>query len=325
LEEFELLKVIGKGSFGKVILVRKKEGGRVFAMKVLNKRTIVERNEVEHTKSEKSILMKLEFPFLVKLHYSFQTTDKLYFIMDYINGGELFFHLQKEKRFSEDRVRFYAAEIAAGLEYLHNAGVIYRDLKPENLLLTHEGHIVMTDFGLSKEGLHDRDDRTGTFCGTPEYLAPEVLEGKGYGKAVDWWSFGTLMYEMMTGLPPFYCEDVQQMYTKIMTADLEMPDSVSPQARDLLSKLLDRNPDTRLQEPAQIKKHPFFASLDFEKLVSKQIKPPFIPEVQSEDDTRNIDSMFTEEPVSGDEEEPAGNPEGNGQQSFEGFTYIGGS
>jgi RAC serine/threonine-protein kinase len=325
LEEFELLKVIGKGSFGKVILVRKKEGAdrsRVFAMKVLNKKTIVERNEVEHTKSEKSILMKLEFPFLVKLHYSFQTSDKLYFIMDYINGGELFFHLQKEKRFSEDRVRFYAAEIVAGLEYLHSAGVIYRDLKPENLLLTHEGHIVMTDFGLSKEGLHERDDRTGTFCGTPEYLAPEVLEGKGYGKAVDWWSFGTLMYEMLTGLPPFYCEDVQQMYTKIMTAELETPDSVSPQAADLLAKLLDRNPDTRLQDPPQIKKHPFFQPIDFEKLIKKQIKPPFVPEVRGEDDTSNIDSMFTDEPVSIEEDEPA--TEGTGQ-SFEGFTYVGGS
>jgi len=328
LEEFELLKVIGKGSFGKVILVRKKEGdnkGKVFAMKVLNKRTIVERNEVEHTKSEKSILMKLEFPFLVKLHYAFQTSDKLYFIMDYINGGELFFHLQKEKRFPEDRVRFYAAEIVAGLEYLHSAGVIYRDLKPENLLLTHEGHIVMTDFGLSKEGLHDRDDRTGTFCGTPEYLAPEVLEGKGYGKAVDWWSFGTLMYEMMTGLPPFYCEDVQQMYTKIMTADLETPDSVSAAAADLLSKLLDRNPETRLQDPPQIKKHPFFAAIDFEKLVLKQVKPPFIPEVRGEDDTSNIDSMFTEEPVSIEDDEPPGQPNETAQQSFEGFTYVGGS
>jgi len=327
LEEFELLKVIGKGSFGKVILVRKKEGenkGRVFAMKVLNKRTIVERNEVEHTKSEKSILMKLEFPFLVKLHYAFQTSDKLYFIMDYINGGELFFHLQKEKRFPEDRVRFYAAEIVAGLEYLHSAGVIYRDLKPENLLLTHEGHIVMTDFGLSKEGLHDRDDRTGTFCGTPEYLAPEVLEGKGYGKAVDWWSFGTLMYEMLTGLPPFYCEDVQQMYTKIMTAELEVPDTVSAEAADLLSRLLDRNPDTRLQDPPEIKRHPFFAPLDFEKLILKQIKPPFIPEVHGEDDTSNIDSTFTDEPVSVEEDEPAAQAD-NSQQSFEGFTYVGGS
>eukprot|EP01125_Pyxidicula_operculata_P008527 TRINITY_DN2857_c0_g1_i2.p1 TRINITY_DN2857_c0_g1~~TRINITY_DN2857_c0_g1_i2.p1 ORF type:complete len:403 (+),score=103.12 TRINITY_DN2857_c0_g1_i2:58-1266(+) len=250
LEDFDLIKVIGKGSFGKVLLVRKKDGhmkGRVFAMKVLNKQTIVERNEIEHTKSEKSILMKLEFPFLVKLHFSFQTPDKLYFVMDYVNGGELFHHLQIEKKFSEERVKFYAAEIAAALEYLHNAGVIYRDLKPENLLLTRDGHIIVTDFGLSKEGLHDRDDRTGTFCGTPEYLAPEVLEGKGYGKAVDWWSFGTLMFEMLTGLPPFYCEDVQLMYAKIMTAELEIPDCISGDAVDILSKLLERDPEKRLQ------------------------------------------------------------------------------
>lgn len=186
VDDFDLLKVIGKGSFGKVMLVRKKDTGKVYAMKVLNKRTIIERNEVEHTKSEKSILMKLSHPFLVGLHYSFQTPEQLYFIMDYINGGELFFHLQKDRKFTEDRVRFYAAEIASGLEYLHSAGVIYRDLKPENLLLTNDGHIVMTDFGLSKEGLHSSDDRTATFCGTPEYLAPEILEGARYGKAVDW-------------------------------------------------------------------------------------------------------------------------------------------
>jgi serine/threonine protein kinase len=322
VEDFDLLRVIGKGSFGKVLLVRHKESGKIFAMKVLNKQTIVERNEVEHTKSEKSILMKLRFPFLVGLHYSFQTPDKLYFIMDYINGGELFFHLQKEKKFSEERVRFYAAEIAAGLEYLHNAGVIYRDLKPENLLLTNEGHIVMTDFGLSKEGLLDKDDRTGTFCGTPEYLAPEVLEGKGYGKAVDWWSFGTLVYEMLTGLPPFYSEDVQHMYTKIMTAELEIPDTMSPEAGDLLSKLLDRDPESRLQEPREIKRHPFFAPLDFDKLIAKQIRPPWIPETNGEADTSNIDSAFLEEPVTIDDMDD-GPTSSHAATAFEGFTYQG--
>jgi RAC serine/threonine-protein kinase len=168
-------------------------------MKVLNKQTILDRNEVAHTQAEKSILMKLDCPFLVHLHFSFQTSDKLYFVMDYVNGGELFFHLQKEKTFDPNRVLFYSAEILLGLEYLHEQGVIYRDLKPENILLTSQGHICMTDFGISKEGLHCKDDRTATFCGTPEYLAPEILEGKGYGKAVDWWSFGTLIYEMMTG------------------------------------------------------------------------------------------------------------------------------
>jgi len=322
VEDFDLLKVIGKGSFGKVMLVRKKDSGKVFAMKVLNKRTIIERNEVEHTKSEKSILMKLSHPFLVGLHYSFQTADKLYFIMDYINGGELFFHLQKDRKFTEDRVRFYAAEIASGLEYLHTAGVIYRDLKPENLLLTNDGHIVMTDFGLSKEGLHSSDDRTATFCGTPEYLAPEILEGARYGKAVDWWSFGTLVFEMLTGLPPFYCEDVQQMYSKIMTAELQIPDSVTSDAADLIRKLLERDPERRLQDPEQIKIHPFFASIDFNRLVNKQITPPFVPDVKDESDTSNIDPTFTEEAPTLDDDEDIPGGASSTDAGFDGFTYV---
>jgi len=324
IEDFTIKKVIGQGSFGKVLLVTKKEvphKDRVFAMKVLNKSTIIARNEVEHTKSEKSILMKLEHPFLVKLHYSFQTPDKLYFIMDYINGGELFFHLQKDKKFTEERVRYYSAEIVAGLEYLHNAGVIYRDLKPENLLLTREGHIIMTDFGLSKEGLHDKDDRTGTFCGTPEYLAPEVLEGKGYGKAVDWWSFGTLVYEMLTGLPPFYCEDVQEMYTKIMTADLEIPASMSDEAADLLTRLLDRNDETRLQDPLRIKNHAFFSAIDWDLLVQKKLSPPYIPEVRTDDDTRNIDPAFTEASIHDNDEDESGPIPDASQEAFKDFTY----
>lgn len=321
VDDFDLLKVIGKGSFGKVMLVRKKDTGKVYAMKVLNKRTIIERNEVEHTKSEKSILMKLSHPFLVGLHYSFQTPDKLYFIMDYVNGGELFFHLQKDRKFTEDRVRFYAAEIASGLEYLHTAGVIYRDLKPENLLLTNDGHIIMTDFGLSKEGLHSSDDRTATFCGTPEYLAPEILEGARYGKAVDWWSFGTLVFEMLTGLPPFYCEDVQQMYSKIMTAELQIPDSVSPDAADLIRKLLERDPERRLQDPEQIKIHPFFASIDFNRLVNKAITPPFIPDVKDETDTSNIDPTFTEEAPTLDDEDDGPAP-AQAEAGFDGFTYV---
>lgn len=322
VDDFDLLKVIGKGSFGKVMLVRKKDTGKVYAMKVLNKRTIIERNEVEHTKSEKSILMKLSHPFLVGLHYSFQTPEQLYFIMDYINGGELFFHLQKDRKFTEDRVRFYAAEIASGLEYLHSAGVIYRDLKPENLLLTNDGHIVMTDFGLSKEGLHSSDDRTATFCGTPEYLAPEILEGARYGKAVDWWSFGTLVFEMLTGLPPFYCEDVQQMYSKIMTAELQIPDSVSPDAADLIRKLLERDPERRLQDPEQIKIHPFFSSIDFNRLVSKAIEPPFVPDVKDESDTSNIDPTFTEETPTLHDDEDGGASSPPPDNGFDGFTYV---
>jgi len=321
LEDFSIRNVIGQGSFGKVLLVTKKEApqkGKVFAMKVLNKSTVIARNEVEHTKSEKSILMKLEHPFLVKLYYSCQTPDKLYLVMDYINGGELFFHLQKERSFSEERVRFYAAEIASGLEYLHSSGVIYRDLKPENLLLSREGHIIMTDFGLSKEGFIYKEDRTFIFCGTPEYLAPEVLEGKGYGKAVDWWSFGTLLYEMITGLPPFYSDDVQDMYTKIMSAELKFPTTMSPEAVDMLTRFLDRNDATRLQEPSQIRSHPFFKQINWDLLIQKKMTPPFVPEVSADDDISNIDPSFTEAPINLNDEDDAGPvPEGE----FEGFTY----
>jgi len=320
--DFELLNLVGKGSFGKVIQVRKKDSGEIFAMKVLSKKHIVDHNEVEHTKSEKNILMKLQHPFLVGLNYSFQTDDKLYFILDYVNGGELFYHLQKEKRFSEERVRFYGAEIVLALEYLHNAGVVYRDLKPENLLLTNEGHICMTDFGLCKEGLHSPDDRTETFCGTPEYLAPEVLAGQGYGKAVDWWSFGSLLYEMLTGLPPFYSQDVQEMYRKIMTDKLVFPDYVSADARSLLEQLLERDADKRLSEPNLIKRHPFFKTLDWELQFQKKLRPPYIPDVKGSTDTSQIDPVFTEEaPTLSMSGESA--LDDQQQKDFEGFTYVG--
>jgi RAC serine/threonine-protein kinase len=321
-ENFDLLKVIGKGSFGKVFLVRKKDTQKVYAMKVLNKKIIIEKNEVEHTKSEKSILMKLDFPFLVKMHFAFQTEDKLYFVMDYINGGELFYHLTREKRFSEDRVRFYAAEIVAAIEYLHDAGVIYRDLKPENILLTNSGHVVVTDFGLSKEGLHDPDDITTTFCGTPEYLAPEILEGKGYTKAVDWWSFGTMMFEMLTGLPPFYTEDVQQMYTKILTTNLEIPKTMSNEAAELLRGLLERDVEKRLQDPREIKSQKFFKSIDWDQLVQCKITPPFVPNVRGEDDTGNFEATFTSTAVKLHDEEDPGPPLPSQSTAFENFTFI---
>jgi len=241
--------------------------------------------------------------------------------MDYVNGGELFYHLQKDKKFTEDRVRFYCAEIVLGLEYLHNCGVLYRDLKPENILLTDDGHICMTDFGISKEGLLSDDDRTATFCGTPEYLAPEVLEGNGYGKAVDWWSFGTLMYEMLTGLPPFYSQDVQQMYSKIMTAKLNIPKSVSESAKNLLEAVLQRDPEKRLIDPAKIKEHPFFATIDWELLLQKEITPPFIPPVKGKEDISQVDPNFTsEEPTLS--LIPDSNLSDAMQKNFDGFTYI---
>jgi len=324
VSDFDLLHVIGKGSFGKVLQVRKKDNGKIYAMKVLNKKNILDNNELEHTKTEKDILQKLIHPFLVNLNYSFQTLDKLYFIMDYINGGELFYHLQKEHKFTPDRVRFYCAEIALGLEYLHNSGVIYRDLKPENILLTDDGHICMTDFGISKQGLLAEDARTATFCGTPEYLAPEVLEGKGYTKAVDWWSFGTLMYEMLTGLPPFYSQDVQQMYFKIMHAKLEIPDTVDPTTRSILLALLERDPNKRLADATVIKAHPYFKGTDWDKILRKEVVPPFIPPVKGKLDVSMVDPAFTsEKPTISDGSDPGESKiSSENQKKFDGFTFI---
>jgi serine/threonine protein kinase len=187
--------VLGRGGFGKVMQVRKKNTGRVYAMKILHKAKLIESDEVEGTKMEKEVLKRIDHPFIVGLKFSFQTPDKLYLVLDYVAGGELFYHLKREKRFSEERVRYYASELTLALEHLHKLCIVYRDLKPENILLGEDGHVCLTDFGLCKDGL-EFGKYTYTFCGTAEYLAPEVLEGRGHDKAVDWWSLGTLMYEM---------------------------------------------------------------------------------------------------------------------------------
>jgi len=266
--------------------------------------------------------MKVTHPFLMKLHYSFQDGDNLYLVMDFINGGELFFHLQNERRFSNERARFYTAEICLAIAHLHSTGIIYRDLKPENLLIDSAGHIKVTDFGLSKEGLSD-NARTRTFCGTPEYLAPEVLEAKAYTKAVDWWSVGTLIFEMLTGLPPFYCEDVQKMYSLKMTAELSIPEYVEPEAADIIKKFLDRNPESRLTDIDAIRKHAWFKGIDWEKLLRKEIEPPYIPHV-AKDSTILIDEAFTKMDVAETVTTTNGSPSNGGKQNdqFEGFTFM---
>lgn len=320
--DFMLLKVVGRGSFGKVMLVNKKnDGENVYAMKILRKEAIIKRNQVEHTKDERKILELINHPFLMKLHYAFQTKTKLYLVMDYLTGGELFFHLKAEGRFTESRSKLYSAEIALGLGHLHENRIIYRDLKPENILLDEFGHIRLTDFGLSKRYTDGKQAKT--FCGTPEYLAPEVVEGEGHGKEVDWWSLGILLYEMLVGLPPFYSDNVHSMYAMICRKQLEVPGFLSDEARILLTLLLQKDPSLRLgkglADVEEIKQAAFFHELDWEAVFKKDYIPEFVPRVAHEADTSNFDQEFTNEPVVDSVVTPSAI--GNLTINFKGFTY----
>lgn len=300
LENFEFIKVLGKGTFGKVILCREKGTGRLFAIKILKKEVIIQKDEVAHTLTENRVLRTTNHPFLTSLKYSFQTNDRLCFVMEYVNGGELFFHLSRERVFSEERTRFYGAEIISALAYLHSQGIIYRDLKLENLLLDKEGHIKIADFGLCKEDI-TYGRTTKTFCGTPEYLAPEVLEDNDYGRAVDWWGIGVVMYEMMCGRLPFYNRDHDVLFTLILVEEVKYPRTLTPEARDLLAGLLIKDPTKRLgggpDDAQAIMRHPFFSSINWYDLLHKKIPPPFKPQVSSDTDTRYFDTEFTGESV----------------------------
>ncbi|XP_013404642.1 serine/threonine-protein kinase Sgk1 [Lingula anatina] len=329
--DFEFLKVIGKGSFGKVLLAKHKTESTIFAVKVLQKQAIMKRNEVKHIMAERNVLLKnIKHPFLVGLHYSFQTPDKLYFVLDYVNGGELFFHLQKERYFAEPRAKFYAAEMASAIGYLHSLNIIYRDLKPENILLDSQGHVVLTDFGLCKEGIEEYGT-TSTFCGTPEYLAPEVLRKQPYDKTVDWWCLGAVLYEMMYGLPPFYSRDTAEMYDNILYKPLRLRTNVSFQARQILEGLLQKDKSIRLgcrQDFQEIKFHEFFASINWAKLDSRGITPPYNPNVSNEMDLKHFDPEFVREPVPasvGKSADSSALISASVQETdavFEGFTYV---
>ncbi|KAJ9302166.1 hypothetical protein DTO271G3_1032 [Paecilomyces variotii] len=323
LEDFELLKVVGKGSFGKVMQVMKKDTGRIYALKTIRKAHIISRSEVAHTLAERSVLAQINNPFIVPLKFSFQSPEKLYLVLAFVNGGELFHHLQKEQRFDINRARFYTAELLCALECLHGFKVIYRDLKPENILLDYTGHIALCDFGLCKLDMKD-EDRTNTFCGTPEYLAPELLMGNGYTKSVDWWTLGVLLYEMLTGLPPFYDENTNEMYRKILQEPLTFPshDIVPAAARDLLTRLLDRDPQRRLgaNGAADIKAHHFFSNIDWRKLLQRKYEPSFRPNVVDARDTANFDREFTSEaPTDSYVDGPVLSQ--TMQQQFEGWSY----
>eukprot|EP00347_Sterkiella_histriomuscorum_P012596 403367961 len=327
--DFTFLKVIGRGSFGKVFLVKKKMSGEIFAMKVLRKNDVLKRNQIEHTKSERQILQQITSPFLVNMHYAFQTEEKLYMVMDFLNGGELFYHLNKEKKFNEERIQFHVAEIILALETLHSAGIIYRDLKPENILLDSEGHVRLTDFGLSKQGIFKNSDNMAfTICGTPEYLAPEIIRGEGHGCAVDWWSLGALIYEMHTGKPPFQNMNKMQLLYTIATKKIDFSkiENASPELQNLIRRLLHRNPLKRLggglEDSKELMRHPFFNGIDWDAMNRKQVNPVFIPQTTDDNDTCNIHQQFlNERPV----DSPCQNRLTESQRAkmyFDQFTYT---
>ncbi|XP_027457027.1 ribosomal protein S6 kinase alpha-2 isoform X1 [Callorhinus ursinus] len=322
--QFELLKVLGQGSYGKVFLVRKTKGsdaGQLYAMKVLKKATLKVRDRVR-SKMERDILAEVNHPFIVKLHYAFQTEGKLYLILDFLRGGDLFSRLSKEVMFTEEDVKFYLAELALALDHLHGLGIIYRDLKPENILLDEEGHIKITDFGLSKEAI-DHDKRAYSFCGTIEYMAPEVVNRRGHTQSADWWSFGVLMFEMLTGSLPFQGKDRKETMALILKAKLGMPQFLSMEAQSLLRALFKRNPCNRLgagiDGVEEIKRHPFFVTIDWNKLYRKEIKPPFKPAVGRPEDTFHFDPEFTARTPT---DSPGVPPSANAHHLFRGFSFV---
>ncbi|XP_051919440.1 ribosomal protein S6 kinase alpha-2 [Hippocampus zosterae] len=322
--QFQLLKVLGQGSYGKVFLVRKIRGvdrGQLYAMKVLKKATLKVRDRVR-SKMERDILAEVNHPFIVKLHYAFQTEGKLYLILDFLRGGDLFTRLSKEVMFTEEDVKFYLAELALALDHLHSLGIIYRDLKPENILLDEEGHIKITDFGLSKEAI-DHDKRAYSFCGTIEYMAPEVVNRRGHTQSADWWSFGVLMFEMLTGSLPFQGKDRKETMALILKAKLGMPQFLSPEVQSLLRALFKRNPANRLGAGPdgvdEIKSHCFFASINWNKLYRKEIRPPFKPTVGRPEDTFHFDPEFTSRTPT---DSPGIPPSANTHQLFRGFSFV---
>lgn len=305
LDDFICKKILGKGSFGKVFLVEKKDDKKLYAMKSLRKDVILENDQVESTKLEKEILLKAKHPFFVKMSYIFQTDQKIYFVMNFIRGGELFTHLQSEKRFKEERARFYAAQIISAIGYLHKKKIIYRDIKPENILMGEDGYLYLADFGLAKE-MTNRDF-TSSFCGTPEYLAPEIIQNKGHNHAVDWWSIGILIYEMIVGFPPFYHSNQQTMYELIEKFPVKFPDPVkhkipmSEEVKDLISKMLEKDPKNRIGTEGgvdEIQQHPWFEGFDFDKLLNRELDAPMIPKLSDDlEDVSNFDDEFTDQDV----------------------------
>ncbi|KAK4886632.1 hypothetical protein RN001_002903 [Aquatica leii] len=301
LQNFEYIQVLGRGTFGKVMLCREKSSQQLFAIKLVKKEIIRSKQQLNRTLTENRILKRINHPFLISLKYSFQTPNHLCFVMDYINGGELFFHLRRFTKFTEEKARFYTAEIVSALSYLHDLSIIYRDVKSENILLDKDGHIKLVDFGLCREKLHC-GHKSKSFCGTPEYMAPEVIRRIGYGREVDWWSTGVFLYEMLCGVLPFFHNNYNNLFSLILLQHPKIPKYISAEAKDLLKGLLRKNPQHRLgfgsTGTQNIKNHPFFNPINWFDLDKKKVVPPFVPQIDNEEDTKYFDLVVACESTS---------------------------
>eukprot|EP00616_Rhizochromulina_sp_CCMP1243_P000571 CAMPEP_0118962490 /NCGR_PEP_ID=MMETSP1173-20130426/811_1 /TAXON_ID=1034831 /ORGANISM="Rhizochromulina marina cf, Strain CCMP1243" /LENGTH=529 /DNA_ID=CAMNT_0006910763 /DNA_START=57 /DNA_END=1646 /DNA_ORIENTATION=+ len=332
--DFDLLKVVGKGAFGKVFLVKKRDGAdseALYAMKVLDKTVIAQKGQVTHTKSERDILHEIRHPFIVCLHYAFQTERKLYMVTDYYPGGNLFAHVQRARRtggFEEGRAKFYSAELCLALDFLHQNNIVYRDLKLENILMDVDGNIVLTDFGLSKDNVGDiTANELQTFCGTVEYMAPELVKGQKYSVAVDWWSYGVLVYEMMCTRTPFFHQKGRKaIFQGIIKNDPQYPMHFSPESQDFISKLLQKEPEARLGMgpggATDIQGHEWFADIDWDALMRKEIPPPWQPDVKGVMDFKYVPKRLQVAEARDSEQEIEGASEVTPSNKWDQFTFV---
>nr|XP_009489379.1 PREDICTED: protein kinase C delta type [Pelecanus crispus] len=336
IDSFVFHKVLGKGSFGKVLLAELKGKNEFFAIKALKKDVVLIDDDVECTMVEKRVLaLAWENPFLTHLYCTFQTKDHLFFVMEFLNGGDLMFHIQDKGRFDLYRATFYGAEILCGLQFLHSKGIIYRmfmglitepdwstfrDLKLDNVMLDKEGHIKIADFGMCKENVVG-ENKASTFCGTPDYIAPEILQGLRYTFSVDWWSFGVLLYEMLIGQSPFHGDDEDELFESIRVDTPHYPRWITKESKDILEKLFERDPTRRLGVTGHIRDHPFFKTINWMALEKREVDPPFRPKVKSASDYNNFDREFlSEKPKLSYSDKNL--IESMDQSAFDGFSFI---
>lgn len=315
VKDFDLRATVGTGTFGRVRVVKIKgsHDRTPLALKIMKKSEVIRLKQVEHVKAETAILSQIEHPFIVNLLATFQDEKRLFLVLEFINGGELFSHLRTEGRLPDADAKFYSAEIVLAFAYLHEKNIIYRDLKPENLLIDCDGHMKITDFGFAKVV----EDRTWTLCGTPEYLAPEIIQSKGHGRAVDWWALGILIFEMLAGYPPYYDENPFGIYQKVLAGKIEFPKHLDVKAKDLVKKLLMHDRAKRfgcLKNGAEdIQKHKWYRGIEWDQVAARKVKPAYIPAVRAPDDT----SMFDRYPESTEASAPV--VSSKDQALFEGF------